>query len=39
MKSKLKMAKEISGIKMRITIHTIVIDNKRQNKNRIRKPE
>lgn len=39
MKSKLKMAKEISGIKMRTTIHTIGIDNKRQNKNRIRKPE
>lgn len=39
MKAKLKMAKEISGIKVRITIHTIGIDNKRQNKSRIRKPE
>lgn len=39
MKAKLKMAKEIGGIKMRITIHTIGIDNKRQNKKRIRKPE
>lgn len=39
MKAKLKMAKEISGIKIRITIHTTGIDNKRKNKNRIRKPE
>lgn len=29
MKAKLKMTKKISGIKMRITIHTIGIYNKR----------
>lgn len=39
MKANLKMTKEISGIKMRITIYTVGIYNKRQNKIRVRKPE